>query len=79
MLDSVEVVDPPFEDDLKAQVDMNLPWRLEYSWEDLVRVWRNARTGELIGPALDSRMTPMTAKVLYVVHSQIVSTPRGVG
>ena len=63
MLESVEVVDPPFDDDLKAQVDMNLPWRLEYSWEDLVRVWRNTRTGELVGPSLDARMTPMTSKV----------------
>ena len=56
-------MDQPSEDDVRAQAEMNLPWRLEYSWEDLIRVWRNTRTGEVIGPSLDSRVTPMTAKV----------------
>jgi hypothetical protein len=63
VMDVVEIVDQPGEDDTRAQVEMNLPWRLEYSWEDLIRVWRNTRTGEVIGPSLDSRVTPMTAKV----------------
>ncbi len=73
ILEVVEIVDQPSEEDVRAQAEMNLPWRLEYSWEDLIRVWRNTRTGEVIGPSLDSRVTPMTAKVAACVPSLLVN------
>jgi hypothetical protein len=61
--DSVVLADPPLEEDTKLQVEMDLPWQLQYSWQDMVRVWRNVRTGETIGPPGDRRLTPMTKPV----------------
>ena len=72
-MDAVEYEDPPLDADVRAQRDMNLPWQLQFVWQDVVRVWKNMRTGETIGPKSDRHHTSMNRTVRYRDGQRVVA------